>query len=364
MPAINTLIHGDIHSVLPTLSTDSVDLVFADPPYNLQLRGDLLRPNHTLVDAVDDEWDQFKSFAAYDRFTQAWLTQVRRIMKPTATIWVSGTYHNIFRVGNIMQDLGFWVLNFVTWYKYNAMPNFRGTRLKNDAEFIIWAKYDETSRYTFNHHSMKRFNAGKQLGSVWQINACGGDERLRDDAGNKLHPTQKPEDLLYRVLLASSLPDDLVFDPFTGTGTTLAMAKHLRRRWLGIERDPRYYHAAQARIAQMTRLPADSDKLRDQADVPQPRVAFKKLLQRGYLQVGQCLYLGGQGTCATVCANAKLQAGNDIGSIHSLARTLKQTQSANGWLEWYYEDEAGERRPIDHLRDQYRANELPSGAAD
>ena len=245
-PYLNQLIQGNSLEILPLLAEDSVDLVFADPPYNLQLKQDLWRPNHTQVDAVNDKWDQFDSFKAYDEFTKQWLLEVKRVMKPNSSIWVSGTYHNIFRVGAIMQNLGFWILNTVGWMKYNAMPNFRGRRLKNDIEFIIWAKYDEKSRYTFNHHLMKRFNdygEGKQLGSVWQINTCISPERLRDDNGDKLHPTQKPEALLQRIILASSLPDDIILDPFAGTGTTPKMAKYLHRQYIAIEQEENYHQA-------------------------------------------------------------------------------------------------------------------------
>src|SRR5712691_7012705 len=217
---INQILKGDTLTVLPALPKASIDLIFADPPYNLQLQQELWRPNLTQVDAVDDDWDQFDNFAAYDEFTRAWLKAAREVMKDTATIWVSGSYHNIFRVGTIMQDLGFWLLNTITWFKPNAMPNFRGTRLKNDVEFVIWAKRSEKARYTFNHHQMKQFNFGKQLGSMWEIPVCGGQERLKDSEGKKLHPTQKPEELLKRIIVASSKPGDIVLDPFLGSGTT------------------------------------------------------------------------------------------------------------------------------------------------
>ena len=223
---VNRIIKGDCIETLQKLPEGSVDLIFADPPYNLQLQQDLWRPNHTHVAAVDDKWDQFDDFAAYDAFTRSWLLAARRVMKKTSTIWVSGTYHNIFRVGNILQDLDFWILNTITWFKPNAMPNFRGTRLKNDVEFVIWAKYSEKSKYTFHHHLMKQFNDSKQLGSVWTIPVCGGAERLKDETGKKLHSTQKPEELLKRIILASSNVSDVVLDPFLGSGTTAAVANN------------------------------------------------------------------------------------------------------------------------------------------
>ena len=358
-PYLNQLIQGDSLEILPLLAENSVDLVFADPPYNLQLKQDLWRPNHTQVDAVNDEWDQFDSFKAYDEFTREWLKAVKRVMKPNSTIWVSGTYHNIFRVGTIMQNLGFWILNTVGWMKYNAMPNFRGTRLKNDIEFIIWAKYDETSRYTFNHHLMKRFNdygKGKQLGSVWQINTCIGPERMRDDEGEKLHPTQKPEDLLKRIILASSMPNDIVLDPFAGTGTTPTMAKHLRRQYIAIEQEEAYYDASVKRVKAVKPLPKDDELIQAVYNEKPPRIAFKKLLAAGYVTVGQKLYLDEPSTTAIITEKAKLKAGKNMGTIHSLARKLKDVPSTNGWKDWYFVDENGKRRQIDVLRHQYDQN--------
>ena len=355
-PYLNQLIQGDSLSILPELPENSIDLVFADPPYNLQLKQALLRPDHSEVDAVNDEWDQFDSFKAYDDFTREWLKMVKRAMKADATIWVSGTYHNIFRVGTIMQNLGFWILNTISWMKFNAMPNFRGTRLKNDVEFIIWAKYSEKSRYTFNHHLMKRFNDGKQLGSVWQINTCTGPERIRDEEGNKLHPTQKPEELLKRIILASSMPDDVILDPFAGTGTSAAMAKHLRRQYISIEQEIIYYEASVKRLIDIVPLAGDDELIRAVYQEKPPRIAFSKLLAAGYVTVGQKLYLDEPVTEATITKNAKLRAGTEIGSIHSLACMLKEVPSTNGWKHWYYLDETGTPRQIDRLRYEYSQN--------
>ncbi|MBI5959034.1 MAG: site-specific DNA-methyltransferase, partial [Chloroflexi bacterium] len=279
-PFLDQLLHGDALAVLPTFPKHSVDLIFADPPYNLQLQQDLWRPNMTLVDAVNNAWDKFENLQTYDDFTRNWLLAVRDVMRPSATIWISGTYHNIFRVGTILQDLGFWVLNTVIWQKTNSMPNFRGTRLKNDVEFIIWAKRSKTARYTFNHHLMKQFNGGKQLGCVWTIPVCGGPERLKDAAGHKLHPTQKPEELLRRIILASSRPGDTILDPFAGSGTTAVVAKQLGRHWIGIEQDETYLQAAQDRVWAVQPL-ALSDL--DRAAERPKRVPFKTLLERGYL---------------------------------------------------------------------------------
>ncbi len=352
---INEIIQGEAITTLATLPAASVDVVFADPPYNLQLQGELWRPNMTRVDAVNDAWDQFATFDEYDAFTRAWLSETRRVMQERGTIWVSGTYHNIFRVGALMQDLGFWVLNVVTWHKSNAMPNFRGTRLKNDVEFVIWAKKSAKSRYTFNHHPMKQFNNGKQLGSVWQIPICGGDERLKDASGHKLHSTQKPEALLMRILLASSTPGDLVLDPFMGTGTTGAVAQRLRRRWIGIERDAAYVAAARQRIARVVPLAAD-DPLLVQAE-QRPRIPFKQLLERGYLQAGDRLYLDSPSCEGTVEDNGKVRSGDHHGTIHRLAALLKGVPSCNGWAHWQYRDDDGQLLPLNHLRERIRAEE-------
>lgn len=338
------LFQDNCFNVLEHLPDKSIDLVFADPPYNLQLKQELWRPNLTKVDAVDDEWDKFGdeeadsfgSFEAYDEFTIKWLRSVKRVMSDISSIWISGTYHNIFRVGTIMQDEGFWILNTITWFKTNAMPNFRGTRLKNDVEFIIWAKKSEGSRYTFNHHLMKRYNNSKQLGSVWQIPACGGEERLKDADGKKLHSTQKPEALLERIILAASHPGDVVLDPFSGTGTTAAMAKYLRRHYLGIELDPTYYAAALERLAAVTPLPEDDSLI----VVPEkkPRVAFKTLIDRGILQVGDLLYLDSPECTAVILADGQIQVGDLVGSIHKVGAALKGTPSCNGWKHWRYKE--------------------------
>lgn len=351
MTVENTLFNGSCFDILPTLPENSVDMVFADPPYNLQLKNDLWRPDMTQVDAVNDSWDQFEDFAAYDAFTCRWLEAVRPLMRPNASLWVSGTYHNIFRVGSMLQDLGFWLLNTITWHKINAMPNFRGTRFKNDVEFVIWAKKSETARPTFNHHQMKRYNDDKQLGSVWRIPACTGRERLKDDDGKKLHSTQKPEALLERILIASTHAGDVVLDPFSGSGTTAAVAKRLHRHFIGIERDPRYYAASLERLAQVMPLAADDPMLEQR--VRPPRVAFKRLIEAGCLQAGETLYLDSPALTATILSNGKIQVGDRIGSIHRLGATLKNAPSCNGWMHWHYQRQDGARLPIDALRKQY-----------
>ena len=369
------VIEGDTLKVLPTWPAKSVDMVFADPPYNLQLRNELWRPNITKVDAVDDEWDQFAGqnttevFQAYDEFTRAWLSEVRRVMKDDATIWVSGTYHNIFRVGTIMQDLGFWVLNTITWFKPNAMPNFNGTRLKNDVEFVIWAKKSEKSKYTFHHHMMKQFNdfsPDKQLGSVWKISATGGTERLKGDDGKKLHPTQKPEELLKRIIVASSNLGDIVLDPFLGSGTTAAVAHYLHRKWVGIEADHGYAEGAKKRILRVEPL-AENDPLIKEAIKQKPkRVAFKQLVDEGYLKPDQKLYLDkiqDDTHTAVIQPSGDLYVNSSVnrrGSIHQVGKELKNAPSCNGWVHWYYQDADGQLHPIDKLREKYRSKLNPS----
>ncbi|HLY25763.1 MAG TPA: DNA methyltransferase [Aggregatilineales bacterium] len=353
---LDRILQGDTLEILPALPKSSVDLIFADPPYNLQLQQELWRPNLTHVDAVDDEWDRFDNMDSYDAFTHAWLKAAREVMKDTATIWISGTYHNIFRVGNIMQDLGFWILNMVTWFKPNAMPNFRGARLKNDVEFVIWAKRSEKSSYTFNHHLMKQFNDAKQLGSVWTIPVCGGQERLKDADGKKLHPTQKPEELLKRIIIASSKRDDIVLDPFLGSGTTAAVAKMFHRHWIGIERDLTYIQAAQARIDGIQPM-----LLEDMGEYSSPakpdKVPFKVLLDKGYLHPGGLLRLDSPEVTAIILDDGRVQSNGFSGSIHHVGAQLKKAPSCNGWVHWQYLDEsAGVYRPINVLRERVRSN--------
>ena len=287
---LDTILQGECVETLNGLPEKSVDLIFADPPYNLQLSQELWRPNQTLVDAVDDAWDQFESFAAYDAFTRDWLKACHRVLKDNGSLWVIGSYHNIFRVGSVLQDLGFWFLNDVIWVKTNPMPNFRGVRFTNAHETLIWASKFQGARYTFNHHAMKGLNEDKQMRSDWEIPLCTGEERLKVN-GTKVHPTQKPEALLYRVLLASSNPGDMVLDPFFGSGTTGAVAKKLHRHWIGIEQEARYIQAAQQRIDEITPEPYDEMvfDVRDKKRLA-PRVPFTRLLEEGLLQPGQSLF--------------------------------------------------------------------------
>jgi len=345
---------GDCVSLLQSLPEKSVDLIFADPPYNLQLQNELIRPNQTLVDAVNDEWDKFDDFAAYDDFTRSWLTACRRVLKDDGTIWVIGSYHNIFRVGAIMMDLGFWILNDVLWRKTNPMPNFRGTRFTNATETLIWAQKSRAQkRYTFNYHAMKNLNDEKQMTNVWDIPLCTGAERLKAN-GKKAHSTQKPEALLYRVILSSSNVGDVVLDPFSGSGTTAAVAKKLKRHYIGIERDTDYVKLSRWRVEFIPVSDADTGIFETPSKRNAPRVAFSMMVEAGYLRVGQRLYSAGREYQAVICADGMVQTDIQRGSIHKVAAALLGQTAHNGWEFWYYENGAGELVSIDELREKYR----------
>ena len=348
---INKIIHGNCLEVLETLPDNSIDLIFADPPYNLQLQNDLWRPNNTRVQAVNDEWDQFSNFQAYDQFCQKWLTACRRILKDTGSIWVIGSYHNIFRIGSLMQDLGYWFLNDILWIKTNPMPNFRGVRFANAHETLIWASKKKGARYTFNHYAMKSLNDDKQMRSDWVIPICNGPERLRKN-GQKVHSTQKPEALLYRVILSSSNPGDIVLDPFFGTGTTGVIASRLHRQWIGIEKEAVYISSAQERIDTTRIEPFDSQtfEVRDLKRL-EPRLPFSSLLEHGLLRPGQRLYFQEtEQLSAKIKPNGKLQMDDFEGSIHQVARHLLGGSPGNGWDLWSYKNSSDEMRPINELR--------------
>src|SRR5690349_22723393 len=350
----SSILVGDCVAEMARLSAASVDLVFADPPYNLQLQGDLKRPDDSKVDAVNDDWDKFSSFSAYDDFTRAWLMAARRLMKPTATIWVIGSYHNIFRVGAILQDLGFWILNDVVWRKVNPMPNFRGRRFTNAHETMIWAARDADAKgYTFNYEALKAGNEDIQVRSDWTLPLCTGEERLKGRDGKKLHPTQKPESLLARVILSSSRPDDLVLDPFSGTGTTGAVAKLLRRRFIGFERDGAYAAAARQRIAAVEPLPTESLAPFMTAREA-PRVPFSALIERGLVSAGARLVDAKRRHAALVRADGAVTLGNTVGSIHRIGALAQGLEACNGWTFWHVETKKG-LISIDALRSEVRA---------
>jgi modification methylase len=345
---------GDCVAEMAKLPAASVDLIFADPPYNLQLQGELKRPDDSTVDAVDDAWDQFASFAAYDDFTRAWLVSCRRVMKPSATLWVIGSYHNIFRVGALLQDLGFWILNDIVWRKSNPMPNFRGRRFTNAHETLIWAARDAGGRgYTFNYEALKAGNDDVQMRSDWFIPLCTGEERLKGADGKKLHPTQKPEALLARAILAASQPDDLVLDPFCGTGTTGAVARQLRRRFIGIEREAAYAAAAERRIAEAAPLPEPALAAFMTAREA-PRVPFAALIERGLVMPGITLVDAKRRHAAVVRADGALAFGQSVGSIHRIGALAQGLEACNGWTFWHLDTPKG-LTMIDALRAQVRA---------
>ena len=352
---LNQILQGDCIETLNSLPEKSVDLIFADPPYNLQLQQELWRPNMTKVDAVNDEWDQFSSFQAYDNFSRDWLAACRRVLKDNGTIWVIGSYHNIYRIGTIMQDLDYWFLNDIVWVKTNPMPNFRGVRFTNAHETLLWASKAKGAKYTFNHHAMKGFNDDKQMRSDWIIPICSGKERIKIK-DKKAHSTQKPEALLYRVIVSSSKPGDVVLDPFFGSGTTGAVAKRLHRKWIGIEREDVYIKVAQERIDKITpelfveEIFDISDKKRQA-----PRIPFGNLLENGLLMPGQSLFFqNDRKKSARVKPDGKLVLNGFEGSIHQTGKYLMNGSPCNGWQHWYFEGEDKKLHPIDELREIIR----------
>ncbi len=352
----NSIIQGDCVKVMNELEAGSVDLIFADPPYNLQLGGDLHRPNNSKVDAVNNDWDQFESLKTYDDFTREWLSAARHALKDDGGIWVIGSYHNIFRLGAILQDLGFWILNDVIWIKSNPMPNFRGRRLTNAHETMIWAGKSKDSKYYFNYDAMKALNEDKQMRSDWYFPLCTGAERLKDEEGNKAHPTQKPEALLHRVLMASTKPGDVVLDPFFGTGTTGAVAKKLGRKFIGIEREDDYIRHATARINAID--PLEKNVIETKAKRELPRVPFGSLIERGLLEPGTIISDSKNRHKAKIHADGSVIALNQIhdvrGSIHKVGAALQNAPSCNGWTFWHFTDQNGQTQPIDALRAQIR----------
>ena len=350
---LDTILQGDCIAEMAKLPDNSVDMIFADPPYNLQLGGDLFRPEGGKVDACDDDWDKFDSLAAYDDFTREWLAEARRILKDDGTIWVIGSYHNIYRVGSLLQDADFWILNDIVWRKANPMPNFRGTRFTNAHETLLWCAKDEKARYTFNYRAMKALNDDLQMRSDWVLPICSGSERVKDDAGDKAHPTQKPEALLYRILLACTKPGDVVLDPFFGTGTTGAVARRLGRKWIGIERERSYVKVARQRID--ATLPLDESAMTVMADKrSQPRVAFGLLVEIGMVPAGSTLTDSKRRWSASVNADGSIACDGEAGSIHKVGAALQGAPSCNGWTFWHVEHE-GRLLLIDALRQKHLA---------
>jgi modification methylase len=355
-PFIDQIRNGDCTQVLIKIPDKSVDLIFADPPYNLQLEKELWRPNATKVNGVEEAWDQFTNFEAYDLFTYHWLKECQRVLKDNGTIWVIGSYHNIFRVGRIMQDLGYWILNDIVWIKNNPMPNFRGVRFTNAHETLIWAQKNKGNRYTFNYKVMKALNhdsdnkTSVQMRSDWKLPLCTGKERLKIN-GEKAHPTQKPEALLERVILSSTNPGDIILDPFFGSGTTGAVAKKLGRHWIGIEADPGYISIAQGRIDSIQVSACIQDPFKNLAKYKGNRIPFIALLQHGLLKEGHVLYFGQTSDYqASILSDGQIKHGDFTGSIHKVGRQILKAP-CNGWMAWYYiDEETGKREPIDVLR--------------
>ncbi|MDE2229014.1 MAG: site-specific DNA-methyltransferase [Alphaproteobacteria bacterium] len=342
---------GDCVEVMTRLPAGSVDLVFADPPYNLQLGGALHRPDNSHVDAVTESWDKFADFATYDRFSRAWLEAARRLLKPDGTLWVIGSYHNIYRVGSLLQNLGFWILNDIVWRKTNPMPNFHGRRFTNAHETLLWCARSRDSKYTFNYHAMKALNDDVQMRSDWLLPICGGSERLKRD-GKKAHPTQKPEALLHRVLLAATRPGDLVLDPFFGTGTTGAVAKRLNRRFIGIEREKDYVRLARERVAMIA--PAAPEDIVTAEKRSEPRVPFGALVESGLLRPGDVLFDASRRWTAKVRADGTVISADTRGSIHKVAAEVQGATACNGWAFWHV-DVKGRAVSIDVLRQKFRA---------
>ncbi|MES2137606.1 MAG: site-specific DNA-methyltransferase [Pseudomonadota bacterium] len=350
---LDTILQGDCIAEMARLPDKSVDMIFADPPYNLQLGGDLFRPEGGRVDAVDDDWDKFDSLTVYDNFTREWLEQARRILKDDGSIWVIGSYHNIYRVGSLLQDADFWILNDIVWRKTNPMPNFRGTRFTNAHETLIWCAKDEKARYTFNYRAMKALNDDLQMRSDWTLPICAGAERVKGADGSKAHPTQKPEALLYRILLACTKPGDVVLDPFFGTGTTGAVARRLGRRWIGIERESAYVKVARERID--STLPLDESAMTGMTESRSaPRVAFGVLVESGLVPPGTLLTDAKRRWTASVRADGSIACAAHSGSIHKVGATLQGAPSCNGWTFWHVE-QAGGLQVLDVLRQQHLA---------
>ena len=332
MYELNKIYQGDSIDLLKKIPDDSIDLIFADPPYNLQLNNDLYRPNQTKVNGVNDEWDKFESMEDYDKFTNLWLSECHRILKNSGCIWVIGTYHNIFRIGYSLQNIGFWILNDIIWIKPNPMPNFKGTRFNNAHETLIWATKSKTSNYTFHYHSMKVMNDDKQMRSDWIIPICQGNERIKVN-GQKAHSTQKPEELLYRIIISTSNPGDIILDPFSGSGTTAAVAKRLGRNFIAFEKEPFYVNIANKRLK--TIVPISNEVLNYNIEKRKPKVSFGSLIEKGYIKIGEDLYSKNMKYSAKVQADSSINYNGNVGSIHKISALILNKDSSNGWSFWY-----------------------------
>lgn len=347
---LNKIYQGDCVELLKNIPDNSIDLIFADPPYNLQLNGDLYRPNQTKVDGVTDDWDKFESKEDYDIFTEQWLKECYRVLKDSGSIWVIGTYHNIYRVGSILQNLGFWILNDIVWIKTNPMPNFKGTRFNNAHETLLWCTKSQKSKYTFHYHSMKVANDDLQMRSDWVIPICSGNERIKVD-GKKAHSTQKPAELLMRIILSTSNVGDIVLDPFSGSGTTAAVAKRLGRKYIAFDKEEFYVNIGNQRLAKVA--PLESSLLEYRVERPKPKVPFGHLIDKGYIKIGEFLYSKDKKNKAIVLADSSIDSNGESGSIHKISAYLLNKTNNNGWSYWYIERN-GMLVSIDSLRYDYQ----------
>ncbi len=329
---VNQIYQQDCVEGMKKLESNSIDLIFADPPYNLQLRNELYRPNQSKVNTVNDHWDNFETFTHYDDFSEKWLSECKRVLKPTGSIWVIGSYHNIFRIGKIMQDLGFWILNDIIWIKSNPMPNFKGTRFTNAHETLLWCSKTEKSKAFFNYKSMKVSNDDKQMRSDWYFPICSGKERIKEN-GQKVHSTQKPEALLYRIILSTSKKGDVVLDPFMGSGTTAVVAKKLARNFIGFELEPAYIEATKLRISNISAF--DEEVLEQIVEQKPPKIPFGFLLESGYIKAGECLFSKNKEYKVKILADGSIEYQGKVGSIHSISAYLLNKKANNGWMYWY-----------------------------
>ncbi|PPR77310.1 MAG: Modification methylase DpnIIB [Alphaproteobacteria bacterium MarineAlpha2_Bin1] len=353
---LNRIIPGNSLDILRDIPDESIDLIFADPPYNLQISNKLTRPNNSLVKGVSEEWDKFDSFDDYDKFTIQWLTQAKRILKSDGTIWVIGSYHNIFRIGSKLQDLGFWLLNDIIWIKSNPMPNFRGRRFTNAHETLIWSSKNKNNKsYNFNYDAMKSLNDDIQMRSDWILPICRGSERIKIN-GEKAHSTQKPEALLSRVILASSKVGDIVLDPFSGSGTTASVAKKLDRKFIGIEKDLNYVMVSKQRINSISSYDSEALILTE-SKKSKPRIPFGQIIERGLLKPGAILFdnkkkyfakIRADGSLITVPPNKSIS-----GSIHKVGASVLGSSSCNGWDFWHYYNNK-KIVPLDFFREKLR----------
>ena len=352
----NTLIQGNSLELMKEIPSNSVDLLFADPPYNLQLKDTLYRPDQSTVKAVTENWDKFNSYNEYDNFTKSWLKETNRILKDGASLWVIGSYHNILRIGAIIQDLGFWILNDIIWHKTNPMPNFRGTRFTNAHETLLWCTTAPNAKYTFNYQNLKELNDGKQMRSDWYIPICSGKERIRKKDNSRSHPTQKPEALLYRIILSSTKKGDLILDPFLGSGTTAVVSKKLKRNFIGIEQEKEYINIARKRLIK-TKSYEDSVVVLSKSRKDLPKIPFGELVEQGLIPAGAVLTDSKNKFKAKVNSDGSLQIKNISGSIHQVGAKIQGLHSCNGWDYWHLKNNGGSTL-IDNIRNDYRSKKI------